>query len=135
MTRRHVRRRYRRNPAEAPLASRQTARRPASPSLELDAERFEELVQARARELFDGPLEEVARDPVLRQVVHDAIANGLRRPPRPIPPEVLELTARLNASGLRVSPGTCDLRDLPTPLDVDCSLSDAILEERYGGDY
>jgi hypothetical protein len=130
MTRRHVRRRYRRNPVEAPFPSRPPARRPASPSPELDAERFEELVQARARELFGGSLEEVARDPVLRQVVHDAIASGLRRPPRPIPPEVLELTARLNASGLRVTPGTCDPRDLPTPLDLGWSLSEAIIEYR-----
>src|SRR4051794_6728512 len=130
MTRRHVRRRYRRNPAEAPLPGRQTRRRPGAPCAEPDAESFEALVQARAHELFGGALDEVARDPVLRQLVHDAIANGLRQPPRPIPPEVLELTARLNAAGLRVTPGTGDPRDLPIPLDLGWSLSEAIIEYR-----
>src|SRR5215207_6803257 len=101
MTRRHVRRRYRRNPIGGPASGR-TTRKPALPCAELDAESFEKLVEARARELFDGSLEEVARDPLLRQVVHDTIADDLRRPPRPIPLDVLELVARLNASGVRV---------------------------------
>jgi hypothetical protein len=130
MTRRHVRRRYRRNPIGAPASGR--TRKPGPPPPELDAESFEKLVEARARELFGGSLEEVARDPLLRQVVHDAIADGLRRPVRPIPPDVLEFVERLNASGLRVTPGTCDPRDLPTPLDLGWSLSEAIVEYRRG---
>jgi hypothetical protein len=89
-------------------------------------------VQARARELFGAPLEEVAPDPLLRQVVQNAIAAGLRQPVRLIPADVLELADRLREDGIVVTPSACDPRDLPVPKDLGISLSDAVLEERYG---
>jgi hypothetical protein len=133
MTRRHVRRRYRRNPAEAP-ATRRTARRPDRACTELDAKSFEELVQARVRKLFGASLDEIAPDPLLRHAVHDAVASGLRQPARTVPAEELELAARLREDGILLTPGSCDLRDLPTPLDLGWSLSEAIIEDRRGND-
>jgi hypothetical protein len=123
MTRRYVRRRYRRNPD--PALSR--------PCAELDAESFDKLVHERVRKLFGGPLDVVAPDRVLREVVYNAVANGLLQPPRPIPPDVLELAARLREDGITLTPGTGDLRDLPEPLDLGWSLSEAIIEYRRAG--
>ena len=123
MNKRYVRRRYRRKPGPA----RSRARTACPP---IDAESFDQLVQARVVRLFGAPLEVVAPDAELREVVYDAIAKGLRKKPRPIPPDVLAEVERLNASGLRVTPGTCDPRDLPTPLNLGWSLSEAIIEYR-----
>jgi hypothetical protein len=95
-----------------------------------DPEAFDRRVRERICKLFGGPLEVVAPDPELREVVYDVVARHLRRPRRPIPREVLEEVERLNASGLRVTPGTGDLRDLPIPLDLGWSLSEAIVEYR-----
>jgi hypothetical protein len=128
MTRRYVRRRYRRNPDAA-----RPHKRACLPPWELDAKSFDRLVHARVRKLFGGPLDVVAPDPDLRAVVYDAIARDLRRPPRPIPPDVLAFVARANASGVRITPGTNHPDDLPTPLDLGWSLSDAIIEYRRAG--
>jgi len=87
----------------------------------VDPESFEELVQARVQHLFGDSLDVVAPDPELREAVHDAVAKGLRGPKRLIPPDSLEFAARMNATGLRVTPGTSDLRDLPEALDLGCS--------------
>jgi hypothetical protein len=103
------------------------------PSPEADPESFDRLVRARVVKLFGGPLEVVAPDPELREVVYDAVAKGLRKKPRPIPPEVLAEVKRLNALGLRVTPGTNDFSDLPEPLDLGWSLSEAIVEYRREG--
>jgi hypothetical protein len=129
-TRRYVRRRYRRNPAEG-LATRRTARQDP-PCAELDPERLEELVQARVRKLFGASLEHVAPDPLLRAALHDAIVENLFSSPRTIPPGVLEVVARLREDGITATPGTCDPRDLPVPMDLGISLTEAVLEERYG---
>jgi hypothetical protein len=131
MNKRYVRRRYRRKSHPARPRTR-TACPPATNS-QADAAGFDELVRARVLKLFGAPLDVVAPDPELREVVYDAVAKGLRKPPRPIPPDVLEEVERLNASGLRVTPGTCDPRDLPMPLDLGWSLSDAIIEYRRAG--
>lgn len=123
MNRRYLRRRYRRN------------RHPARPCRQRPGpgpERLEERVQARARELFGAPLEEVAPDPLLRQVVQNAIAAGLRQPVRLIPADVLEMADRLREDGIVITPSACDPRDLPVPRNLGISLSDAVLEERYG---
>src|SRR5215218_1525613 len=106
MIKRHIQRRYRRNPAEAPSNGR-TARRPAVACAELDAESFEQLVQARVRKLFGVSIERLAPDPLLRQMLYDIIAEDLREPPRAIPPDVLELVARLREDGITATPGTC----------------------------
>lgn len=129
MTRRYVRRRYRRNPEPA------SPRRPARPHpcAELNGESFDKLVHERVRKLFGGPLDVVAPDPDLREAVYGAVAKDLRRPPRPIPPDVVEFAARVNASGLRITPGTNHPDDLPTPLDLGWSLSEAIIEYRRAG--
>ena len=131
MTRRHIRRRYRRNPAEGP-PTRRSARRLDPPCAELDPERFEELVQARVRKLLGVSLEQAAPDPLLRKVIHDVVAKDLREPPRPIRPDVLELAARLREDGITVTPATIGPHKLPIPVDLGFSLSEAVLEERYG---
>src|SRR5688500_3544866 len=117
MTRRYVRRRYRRNPTGAT-----PGRRTASLCAELDAESFEALVQARVCKLFGGSLEQVAPDPLLRQAVHDAVVAALRRPERPVPPDSLALAARLRKHGITITLGASDIRDLPEPLDLGWSL-------------
>jgi hypothetical protein len=105
----------------------------AAPCPHVDAESFDELVHARVVKVFGAPLDVVAPDPELREVVYDAVAKSLRRPKRPIPPDSLEFAARMNASGLCITPGTSDLRDLPEPLDLGWSLSEAIVEYRRAG--
>jgi hypothetical protein len=131
MNRRYLRRRYRHRPDPARPPARAVCPPAACP--EADPEGFDKLVHARIVKLFGAPLDVVAPDPELREVVYDAVAKGLRKEPRPIPPDVLAHVARLNASGLRVTAGTCDPRDLPTPLDLGWSLSDAIIEYRREG--
>jgi hypothetical protein len=130
-TRRHVRRRYRRNLSEGP-ATRRTARRQDVSCAEFDSERLEELVQARVRKLFGASLEHVAPDPVLRAALHDAIAKGLRQPPSPIRPDMLEVVERLREDGITVTPATVGPHRLPIPVDLGFSLAEAVLEERYG---
>src|SRR4051794_831839 len=99
MTRRHVRRRYRRNPADG-SSTRRTTRRPEPACAELDVECFEALVQARVKHLFGDSLAVVAPDPELREAVHDAVAKGLRGPKRLIPPDSLEFAARIERDGV-----------------------------------
>lgn len=127
MNRRYVRRRYRHRPGQARPRARATCPPPARPE---PAPSFDELVRARIRKLFGAPLEVVAPDPELREAVYDAVATGLRRPERPIPPDVLGMADRLRADGITVTLSACDPRDLPAPADVGFSLTEAILEER-----
>jgi hypothetical protein len=132
MIHRNVRRRYRRNPASATLRGPGACHRDAI-CPETDAEAFECLVDARVRKLFGGPLDVVAPDPLLREVVRDAVIAGMRRPTRPVPPDVLELAARLREGGITLTPGRGDPRDFPKPLDLGWSLGDAIIEYRRAG--
>ena len=129
MMRRNVRRRYRRDPDLAMLRGREACHRDAICPAP-DGEAFERLVDARVRKLFGGPLDVVAPDPLLREVVRDAVITGMRRPTRPVPPDVLELAARLREDGITLTPGRGDPHDLPAPLDLGWSLSDAIIEYR-----
>jgi len=83
------------------------------------------------RRTFGGGLDEIA-DPLLREVIRDAAERALRRPKRPIPADVLEMLMRLRQDGITMTLSACDARDLPEPVDVGISLTEAILEERYG---
>lgn len=126
MNRRYLKRRYRRK--SGPALPRSRRERSPGPCPDGDAECFEALVQARVVALLGAPLDVVARDPDLRQAVYDAVAKGLREPPRPIPPHIQREVDRLNAAGLRVTAGT---GDFPVPLDLGgWSLSQAIIEDR-----
>ncbi|HEX8243477.1 MAG TPA: hypothetical protein VF541_08280 [Longimicrobium sp.] len=74
-----------------------------------DSEEFREQVQEESRKVFGIRLDEMNLDPDLRDIVYSAVANRLRPDPR----------------------------DLPSwkPLHIPgFSLSEAVLEERYGSD-
>jgi hypothetical protein len=129
MNKRYLRRKYRHRPQR--IRSRRLA--PAPPPCPDDPAAFDRLVHQRIEKLFGGPLEVVAPDPELREAVYGAVATALRRPVRPIPPDSLEFAARMNASGLHITPGTSDFSDMPEPLDLGWSLSEAIIEYRRTG--
>jgi hypothetical protein len=130
MNKRYLRRKYRHRPRR--VRSRRLAPAPTT-SCQDDPAAFDQLVRQRIEKLFGGPLEVVAPDPDLREAVYSAVATALRRPVRPIPPDSLEFAARMNASGLHITPGTSDMSDLPEPLDLGWSLSEAIIEYRRTG--
>lgn len=114
---------------------KRAVRAPAAPALSTracDTAEFVERVQAESRKRFGGTIEEIVTDPELREIAYDALATGLRQKPRAIPPDVLEVVERLRAAGITATPGSCDIRDLPAPVKLGFSLSDAVLEERYG---
>ncbi|HEX8906399.1 MAG TPA: hypothetical protein VF771_16235 [Longimicrobiaceae bacterium] len=98
---------------------------------ETDSAEFRAKVQEEARLHLGGTIEEMVSDPDLREVLYAVFATGLRREPRPISPEMMETVNRLRAAGLVVTPGAGP-QYLPKPLNLGVSLSDAILEERYG---
>lgn len=100
-----------------------------------DSEEFRERVQEEARKRMGVRLDEMILDDDLRDVVYSVLAKGLREPPKPIPREMLETAERLRAAGLEVIPGHGDLSGRK-PLHIPgVSLSEAVLEERYGTDY
>jgi hypothetical protein len=92
-------------------ASRKPADQPLPPSTwATDSEEFREKVQEEAHKLFGVRLDETELDPDVRDIFYGVLANRLRPEPRDLPPwEPLDL------------PGV--------------SLSEAVLEERYGTDY
>jgi len=128
MNKRYVRRKYRHQPRTR-VRPRQRAA-PVPPPIPDDPQEFDRLVHQRIEKLFGGPLDRIAEDPELRDVVYDAVAKGLRAPPKPIPRESLEFAARMRKHGVIITPGTSDFSDLPEPLDLGWSLSDAIIEYR-----
>jgi len=97
-----------------------------------DSPEFVAQVQAESRKRFGGTVEEIVADPRLRDIAYDVLATGLREEPRAIPPDVLAVVERLRAVGVTATPGTCDIRDMPPPMKLGFSLTDAVLEERYG---
>ncbi|HKP74360.1 MAG TPA: hypothetical protein VJT67_02400 [Longimicrobiaceae bacterium] len=128
MNKRYVRRKYRHQPGQTPRPRRLTAN--VLPPIPDDPREFDQLVHQRIEKLFGGPLEAITHDPELRAVVYDAVAKGLRAPSKPIPRESLEFAARMQKHGVIITPGTSDFSDLPEPLDLGWSLSDAIIEYR-----
>ena len=75
-----------------------------------DSEEFREQVQEEARKVFGARLNEMNLNPDLRDIVYSVMANRLRPDPRDLPPW--------------------------KPLYIPgFSLSEAVLEERYGTDY
>lgn len=130
MNKRYLRRKYRHRPRR--IRSRRLAPAPLPPCPD-DPAAFDKLVHQRIETLFGGPLEVVAPDPELREAVYSAVATALRRPVRPIPPDSLEFAARMRKHGLIITPGTSDFSDLPEPLDIGWSLSEAIIEYRRRG--
>jgi hypothetical protein len=99
-----------------------------------DPPEFVERVQDESRRKFGGTIEDIVSDPVLQDIAYSVLANGLSQPPKKIPDDVMKVVARMAEVGITVTPGTCDPRDLPEPVDLGISLTDAILEERYGSD-
>jgi hypothetical protein len=98
-----------------------------------DTPEFVERVQAESRRRLGGTIEEVARDPDLQEIVYNAIATSLREPPPRVSPDVAALVARLAEDGITLTPGSGDLRRLAKPMRIKgVSLSDAVIEERYG---
>ena len=134
MNRRYLRRKYRHQPHRRVRPARPARPTASTPStLPEDPREFDRLVHQRIEKLFGGPLDVVAPDPELREVVYDAVAKGLRKPPKPIPPDSVEFAKRANEHGLHITPGTSDFSDMPEPLDLGWSLSDAIIEYRRAG--
>jgi hypothetical protein len=109
--------------------------RPVASTWATDPPEFRERVQEAARERMGVRLDEVELDPESREMFYDVFATMLRTPPKPIPPETMEMVERLRAAGLHVTPGHGDLSHRK-PLDIPgISLTDAVLEERYGAEY
>lgn len=98
-----------------------------------DPPEFVARVEAEARRRLGGTLEDVVPESELREIVYDAMAQALRQCPRPVAPEIAALAARLAEDGVILTPGSGDVRDLPTPISIPgVTLSDAVIEERYG---
>jgi hypothetical protein len=121
-----------RHPKEpVPRAARRRPEPPASTRAH-DTPEFVERVQAESRKRFGGTIEEIVTAPELREIAYDVLATGLRQKPGVIPADVLEVVERLRAVGITATPGSCDTRDMPAPMKLGFSLTDDVLEERYG---
>lgn len=119
-----------REPAPDPKSWR--ANEPLS-TRETDPPEFVARVQAEARRRLGGSLEEVVPEPELQEIMYNAIAGALRQQLRPVAPEILALAARLAEDGIILTPGSGDVRDLPTPINIpSVTLSGAVIEERHG---
>lgn len=100
-----------------------------------DSEEFREQVQEEARKVFGARLDEMVLDFDLRDMMYGVLARRLRETPKPISTEMLETVEQLRAAGLEVTPGHGDLSHRK-PLHIPgFSLTEAVLEERYGTDY
>ena len=100
-----------------------------------DSEEFREQVQEESRKVIGYRLDEMRLDPDLRDMMYGVIARGLREPPKPISKEMLETVEILRAAGLEVTPGHGDLSHRKPLRIPGFSLTEAVLEERYGTDY
>jgi hypothetical protein len=98
---------------------------------ETDSEEFRERVQDEARRQLGGTIEELTSDPDLREILYSVFAKGLRSELPSISPEMMETVERLRAAGIPATPGAGP-QYLRKPINLGVSLSDAILEERYG---
>ena len=116
-------------------SSRKPAEVPPPSTWATDSEEFREQVQEEARKVFGRRLDEMVLDPDLRDVTYGVLARCLREPPKPIPREMLESVEHLRAAGLEVTPGHGDLSGRKPLRIPGLSLTEAVLEERYGTDY
>jgi hypothetical protein len=92
---------------------------------------FRRRMDAAAREKLGAPIEEIVPPGDLRDMLYRVFEDGLRREPRPVSPEMMELVEHFRALGLVVTPGAGPAY-LAEPLELPISLTDALLEERYG---
>lgn len=100
-----------------------------------DTPEFREQVQEAARQKMGVRLDQVQLEPEIHELFYDVFATMLRTPPKAIPREVLEQVELLRAAGLHVTPGHGDMSHRK-PLKIPgFSLTEAVLEERYGADY
>jgi hypothetical protein len=102
---------------------------------ETDTPEFREQVQEAVRQKMGQRLDEFNLEPDIRELFYDVFATALRTPPKPIPKEILEQVELLRAAGLDVTPGHGDISHIKPMRIPGFSLSEAILEERYGADY
>jgi hypothetical protein len=92
---------------------------------------FRRRMDAAAREKLGAPIEEIVPPGDLRDMLYHVFEDGLRREPRPVSPEMMELVEHFRVLGLVVTPGAGPAY-LAEPLELPISLTDALLEERYG---
>jgi hypothetical protein len=104
-------------------------------SWETDTPEFREQVQEAVRQKMGQRLDEFNLEPDIRELFYDVFATALRTPPKPIPKEILEQVELLRAAGLHVTPGHNDFSHRKPLRIPGFSLTEAVLEERYGADY